>query len=113
MPRRDAALLLEDIRSAIARIERYTSGLQREQFLADEKTVDAVARNLEIIGEAVRWLPANFMRKHEGIPWAADRRTAQSNRARLLRSGFGDHLASLANGTARTQRAARAHHALT
>ena len=69
MPRRDAALLLEDIRSAIARIERYTSELQREQFLRDEKTVDAVARNLEIIGEAARWLPTNFKRKHEGIPW--------------------------------------------
>ncbi len=69
MPRRDAALLLEDIRSAIARIERYTSGLQREQFLADEKTVDAVARNLEIIGEAVRWLPDDFKREHEGLPW--------------------------------------------
>ncbi len=37
MPRRDPALLLEDIRSAIARIERYTSGLQREHFVADEK----------------------------------------------------------------------------
>ena len=69
MPRRDAALLLEDIRSAMARIERYTSGLQREQFLADEKTVDAVARNLEIIGEAVRWLPDDFKREHEGLPW--------------------------------------------
>jgi uncharacterized protein with HEPN domain len=57
MPRRDPHLLLEDIRSALARIERYTTGMQREQFLVDEKTIDAVVRNLEIIGEAVRWLP--------------------------------------------------------
>lgn len=69
MPRRDPALLLEDIRSAIARIERYTSGLQREHFVADEKTIDAVARNLEIIGEAVRWVPSDFKHQHADIPW--------------------------------------------
>ncbi len=69
MPKRNAALLLEDIRSAIARVERYTSGLKREQFLADEKTIDAVVRNLEIIGEAVRWLSDDFKLRHAGIPW--------------------------------------------
>ncbi len=70
MPRRNAELLLEDIRSAIGRIERYQSGLTREQFLTDEKTSDAIARNLEIIGEAVRWLPDEFKRAHQAIPWA-------------------------------------------
>ena len=69
MPRRDPDLLLEDIRSAIVRIESYTRGLKREQFLTDEKTIDAVARNLEIIGEAVRWLPDEFKAQHEGIQW--------------------------------------------
>jgi uncharacterized protein with HEPN domain len=69
MPRRDPHLLLEDIRSALARIERYTSGMQREQFLVDEKTIDAVVRNLEIIGEAVRWLPDDFKRGYVGVPW--------------------------------------------
>lgn len=43
--------------------------MSREQFLADEKTVDAVARNLEIIGEAVRWLPDDLKRRHHEIPW--------------------------------------------
>jgi uncharacterized protein with HEPN domain len=69
MPKREADLLLEDIRSAVARIERYTSGMERERFLADEKTIDAVVRNLEVIGEAVRWLPDEFKRQHPGIPW--------------------------------------------
>ena len=69
MPKRDADLLLEDIRSAMARIERYTSGMAREQFLADEKTIDAVVRNLEVIGEAVRWLPDDFKQRHVSIPW--------------------------------------------
>jgi uncharacterized protein with HEPN domain len=69
MPKRDPDLLLEDIRLALARIERYTSGMRREQFLADEKTIDAVVRNLEIIGEAVRWLPDDFKLLHVGVPW--------------------------------------------
>jgi len=69
MPRRDSDLLLEDIRSALARIERYTSGMGRAQFLADEKTIDAVVRNLEIISEAARWLPGEFKLQHAGIPW--------------------------------------------
>ena len=69
MPKRDADLLLEDIETAIARIERYVAGLDRDQFLKDEKTVDAVVRNLEIIGEAVRWLPADFKETHASIPW--------------------------------------------
>jgi uncharacterized protein with HEPN domain len=69
MPRRDPHLLLEDIRSALARVERYTTGMQREQFLVDEKTIDAVVRNLEIIGEAVRWLPDEFKRGYVAVPW--------------------------------------------
>ena len=69
MPERDAAILLEDIRAAMARINRYTIGLDRETFLADEKTVDAVVRNLEIIGEAARRLPDQFKQAHLEIPW--------------------------------------------
>lgn len=69
MPKRDPDLLLEDVRLALARIERYTGGMRREQFLADEKTIDAVVRNLEIIGEAVRWLPDDFKLRHVDVPW--------------------------------------------
>ena len=69
-PKRNKELLLEDIRSALVRIDRYQSGLTREQFLTDEKTSDAIASNLEIIGEAVRWLPDAFKQAHQTIPWA-------------------------------------------
>src|SRR5207245_1816997 len=69
MPERDPAILLEDIRTAIEKIERYTSGMTRETFVADEKTVDAVVRNLEIIGEAVKRLPGDFKQAHAEIPW--------------------------------------------
>ena len=69
MPKRDPDLLFEDIRSALARIGRYTSGIEREEFLVDEKTIDAVVRNLEIIGEAVRWLPEDFKLQYVSVPW--------------------------------------------
>jgi len=69
MPKRDVALLIEDIISAIGKIERYSAGLSREGFLADEKTIDAVARNLEIIGEAARNVPDDFAAAHPEVPW--------------------------------------------
>lgn len=52
MPRRDPGLLLEDIVGAIQKIERYTAGMDQEAFRQDDKTVDAVVRNLEIVGAA-------------------------------------------------------------
>ena len=48
MSKRDASLLLEDIRESIDKIARYTAGMDRALFLADEKTVDAVVRNVEV-----------------------------------------------------------------
>lgn len=49
--KRDYQLYLEDILEAIRKIERYTEGLNSEQFKKDDKTIDAVIRNFAIIGE--------------------------------------------------------------
>lgn len=70
MPPREWRLRVEDILEAIARIERYVEGLTFEQFQADRKTVDAVIRNLEVIGEAVRHLVTHRENLPAGIPWA-------------------------------------------
>jgi uncharacterized protein with HEPN domain len=69
MSRRAADLLIEDIWEAIEKIERYTKGMTSESFEEDEKTADAVVRNLEIIGEAANRLPADFKEKHSEIEW--------------------------------------------
>jgi len=61
---------VEDILDAIAKIDRYVEGLTFEQFQSDEKTLDAVVRNLEVIGEAVRHLAAATDELPESIPWA-------------------------------------------
>lgn len=70
MSKREPAILLDDIRTAISKIERYVAGLDQIAFLADEKTIDAVVRNLEIIGEAAKQLPAEWKAKHSAISWS-------------------------------------------
>ena len=47
----------------------YTVGLSYEQFLGDEKTIDAVIRNFEIIGEAANRLPEEIRDQHPNIDW--------------------------------------------
>ena len=62
MPR-DYKLYLEDIIEAAEKVENYTQGMHKDAFLADSKTIDAVLRNLMIIGEAVRHLPEEIKTK--------------------------------------------------
>jgi uncharacterized protein with HEPN domain len=69
LPPREWRLRVDDVLEAIARIERYVEGLTFEQFQADQKTVDAVIRNLEVIGEAVRHLSAHRLSLPSEIPW--------------------------------------------
>ncbi len=51
---RDYKVYLEDILEAIAKIGRYTEEMSFEMFSKDDKTADAVVRNLEVIGEAIK-----------------------------------------------------------
>ncbi len=61
---------LSDILDAIARIQRYIGEMSFDDFSVDEKTVDAVVRNFEIIGEAARNVPDSVQYRHPEIPWA-------------------------------------------
>ena len=69
MSKRDAKLLLSDILDAVEKIKKYTLGLTFETFIADSKTLDAVIRNFEIIGEAANRLPEEFKDKHQIVDW--------------------------------------------
>ncbi|MCC6683768.1 MAG: DUF86 domain-containing protein [Bacteroidia bacterium] len=69
MSKRDAKLLLSDILEAVQKIKKYTAGLSYDYFIADSKTLDAVIRNFEIIGEAANRLPDEFKDKHESVNW--------------------------------------------
>ena len=65
---KDPAVYLRHIRDAIARIGKYTAQ-GRNAFFEDSMVQDAVIRNLEVIGEAVRSLPPELKRRHPKIPW--------------------------------------------
>ena len=60
---------LGDIVEGMELIQQYISGLGRDQFMRDRKTIDAVVRNLEVIGEATKALPKDVRDEHPEIPW--------------------------------------------
>jgi uncharacterized protein with HEPN domain len=68
MPR-DFKLYLEDMAEAIKKIQRYTLGLSLQQFSNNEQVVDAVVRNLEVIGEAVKRIPEEMCQRDTSIEW--------------------------------------------
>jgi uncharacterized protein with HEPN domain len=51
---RNPRLYLDDIHRSCTKVLRFTDGLSFEQFIKDERTYDAVMRNLEIIGGAAK-----------------------------------------------------------
>ena len=66
---RDIRLYLEDIVTSCEKILRFIADMSRDAFLRDEKTYDAVVRNLEIIGEAAKNIPAEVRQKTPNIEW--------------------------------------------
>lgn len=69
MPPRKWNLRIRDILESIKRIMEYTVNVDFEQFRSDTKTVDAVVRNFEIIGEAAAHIPEEVISDHPEIPW--------------------------------------------
>lgn len=69
MSERDSSLLIEDIIESAKKILIYTRNLSFDDSTKDSKTIDAVIRNFEIIGEAANRLPENFKDEHDSIDW--------------------------------------------
>lgn len=69
MSRRTPKLYLNDIKQCIQKIQQYTKDLSFEEFQKNEMIVDAVVRNIEIIGEASNQIPKDVREKHTDIPW--------------------------------------------
>jgi len=66
---RDAKLYLADMLAAINSIQTFTAGQTFEAFQSDDKTMSAVVRKMEIIGEAANAVPGEVKEIHPDVPW--------------------------------------------
>ncbi len=85
MSKRSSDLLLLDMKEAAEKILKYTQGLSFEDFLADDKTIDAVVRNFEIIGEASLRIDGDFRLENPQIEW----KKLRGFRNRIVHDYFG------------------------
>ena len=66
---REELLYLRDISGSCQKIIRFTDGLSRQELIDDDKTYDAVVRNLEIIGEAAKHVSEELRNKLPQVDW--------------------------------------------
>jgi uncharacterized protein with HEPN domain len=93
MSERHLRLLLKDILDSAEKIRAYTQSLTYNEFIEDSKTVDAVVRNLEIIGEASNRLPGDLKDTTPEIDWHKIR----GLRNRIVHGYFGINYAIIWN----------------
>jgi len=85
MSKRDLKLLLEDMLESALKIKRYTVNIDFDSFLKDDKTMDAVVRNFEIIGEAANRLPPDYRLTNPELEW----KRIRGFRNRIVHDYFG------------------------
>ena len=76
---------LEDISGAISDIRSFVQGMSADGFKSDKKTVNAVIRSLEIIGEATGKIPMDIRSGYSHVPWDE----IMGMRNRLIHEYFG------------------------
>jgi uncharacterized protein with HEPN domain len=86
--KRDYRLYINDLLEAIEKIEGYVEGMSFDDFTEDAKTIDAVVRNFEIIGEAAKHIPSTIRKKYPDIPW----KEMAGMRDKLIHTYFGVNL---------------------
>lgn len=60
---------ISDISNAIEEVGDFTQGMDFPEFLSDRKTINAVIRSLEVIGEAAKKIPEEVRKRYSAIPW--------------------------------------------
>lgn len=88
MSGRDDRACLEDMLESLRRIDVFTVGLEYQDFKKDLKTQDAVLRNFEILGEAIKLISEPIRKQYCDIPWS----TVARLRDRLIHHYFGVNL---------------------
>lgn len=70
MPSRDWKFRIQDILESVGAIEGYAAGMTFEEFVRDQRTIDAVVRRFTIIGEASNHVPERICLENPHVPWA-------------------------------------------
>ena len=82
---RESVDFLKDILESIEKIEKFIKGFEFDDFSKDDKTIYAVIRALEIIGEATKNLPDSLKEEHPEVPW----RKMTGTRDKVIHGYFG------------------------
>ena len=69
MKDRDFTDYIRDILISIQDVEEFTTGITFEDFLKDKKTIKAVIRSLEVLGEASKKIPDEVRNRYPRVPW--------------------------------------------
>jgi len=69
MKNKEPIFFLQDIQNSVTKIFKYTTNIDYQEFVSNDMVKDAVERNFEIIGEAVKNLSEDFRNKYPNIPF--------------------------------------------
>ena len=82
---KDDFVYINHILDASAKIEEYLKGVNKKKFLNKSLVQDAILHEIQIIGEAIRYLSKDFRKKHSHVPW----KEAAGMRSKLVHDYFG------------------------
>jgi uncharacterized protein with HEPN domain len=83
--KRDPKLFVKDIYDACDAIQKFVLNLSFDEFIQDDKTLSAVIRKFEVIGEAAKNVPEEIKIKYPECPW----KEMSGMRDRLIHAYFG------------------------
>ena len=79
---------VDDVADAMRKTQGFTGGMNYEEFSKDEKTVFAVIRAIEVIGEAAKKIPLSVRKRYPDVPW----KEMAGMRDKLIHEYFGVNL---------------------